>query len=328
MLSELKINYEFFPPPKTLKKKMRAAILTGNEYKIMDLIIDIMSSWPDTRQNFEKQLSGSYLAKNIRLSESAIYRAISGLIRKGFLAVVSEAKKGIGRVLKILTDDLQFSHIISGDNKKEKSIKEKQHHGVCPSLNNNGENKNSVTEVSTKTKPLPPSTILENKIIKNLPPPVAGVLPHAMKNGIAILQKRGISDLAAAVKAIGQEMKDRTIVNINGYFTSLCKTIDFNHSASSPTPFPPAAVPQESNIAAVAKKAQEENDRKFKEEDKIQEKPLLIQWQELEEKYPDKTGPIKKEIDNSPMGRKVFLEILKTPLYIEEFKKIYGDSGI
>lgn len=333
-MSEFAINYRFFPGPQVIKNKMRFAPLTGNEYKVMDTIVDLITAWPDTRQDFQKELSGSYIAQNIKLSESAIYRAITGLIRKGFLSVVNEARKGVGRVLKILHNDLQFSHTISGNKEIKQSIKKNNNTVDVSSIKNKDNSPPAALDEAHSDTPMS-KNIPESEKFSEYLQAAPGILPHVMKRGIKKLDGRECKDILQAVKMIWAEMQLRTdIENLQGYFTQLCRDFDFNNNTPSSgcdsrSPSVPTGEEGEELYRKRKRHIEKTANREVKQDDAItQEESLIDHWQDLQEQYPDKTEQVKKKVDNSPMGRRAFVEILKIPLYLEEFNKLYENTLI
>lgn len=328
-MSEFAINYRFFPGPQVIKNKMRFAPLTGNEYKVMDTIVDLITAWPDTRQDFQKELSGSYIAQNIKLSESAIYRAITGLIRKGFLSVVNEARKGVGRVLKILHNDLQFSHTISGNNEIKQSIKKNNNTVDVSSIKNKDNSPPAALDEAHSDTPMSKNIPESEKFSEYLQAAPAAVLPHTVRNGIKFLKRRKVTDFLSAIIAIKEEMSKRPgIDNIQGYFTALCKDFDLqdssqSSSSGSSSPLAPTRHEAEELYKKRKQHIEKTANQEVKQDDAItQEESLIDHWQDLQEQYPDKTEQVKKKVDNSPMGRRAFVEILKIPLYLEEFSKL------
>jgi len=244
------INYEFFPSPKAVKREMRRRKLTGNEYKAMDTILDIVTTFPEGRESFQKELSSSYIAQNLNLCESSILKAISGLIRKGFLEVVSQAKRGVGRILKIIfpekrfpaktayhnSDDMQKQHAISEGKQETSLLKNKQQEPPSnPSVVSSF--KENTTENISKASSRPQKAELEDKnpssAVKNcnnfIDPAevntiVKGISDKILTMGIQELKNRGITEINIAFQEIESEMALRGKIKYpENYFISLCQ---------------------------------------------------------------------------------------------------------
>jgi len=240
------IDYEFFPPPKAVKREMRRTKLTGNEYKAMDTILDIVTSFPEGRKNFEKELSSSYIAQNLNLCESSILKAISGLIRKGFLEVVKQAKRGVGRILRIIfpekrlpaktaghsPDDMLKQHAISAGKQETYLPKNKQQEPCSVSSFNE-----HTTENIPKAPVKPQEAKLEDKnfasavkVDNNSTGPaevstiVKEISDKVLVMGVQELKNRGITEINIALQEIESEMALRGKIKYpENYFISLCQ---------------------------------------------------------------------------------------------------------
>lgn len=335
---------QFLPFPTQYQDKIYN--LPGNKYRVIDFIVKEMVQFNNAvRQTLRKRFSYRYIANRLKINFGNVGRILEYLQAKGFIKILEKGKNKVGTLIQLLfnpsggdedfsctgtTKDEDFS-CTGTTNKRNVIYKEKQQHDVvCPPQNNKKEKKSDLPE-KPEEKVTSPECNNEVKLSENLPPPpLPGIHKHTVRNCVKILSERGITDLASAITAITQEMKNRTIQNINGYFTELCKTFDFNHSSSSPAPSDQGAAPQETkgqgtcSTAAVAAAAQKENEEKYPRNEKREKSPI-VQLKEIEEKYPAEVADIKKKVRiRSSMNT----EIIKAALYLAAFRENYPELAV
>lgn len=328
----MSIPYQFIPAPTEYTEKLYN--LKGDKYRVVNFITNEIVKFFDTRQELRRRFSYRYIAKKLEINYGNIGRILNYLQEKGLIIILEKGRRKLGTLIQLAFNP-EEKFCCTGTTKEEKisctgttiketfKYKEINKHGVVSSIENNQKEEKKAPEEPQNDTNVSKIQVESIPIIENLPPPPPGVHKHTVRNVVKILIQRGITDLISAFTKIIQEMAGRTIQNINGYFTSLAKTIDFNCSGSpssqgSTSPATQAPVPQEDNLAAVAKKAQEENDRKFKEENK-QDKNPLEQLKEYEEKYPEIINHIKETVRIKPS---MDLPMLRASVYIEEFKNL------
>ncbi|MEQ8191757.1 MAG: hypothetical protein ABRQ39_27580 [Candidatus Eremiobacterota bacterium] len=171
------LSYQFIPVPRDLKKGIRS--LKGNFYRVMDLIIDEIFAFKDTREKLTKEFAYRYVAKKLEINFGNVGRIFRQLQERGFIEILKIGKNKTGSLIRLIfgctsttkaspssctgtTETNNFS--CTGTTIKELKSKEKDHQEkISDSSLNSPEEENQLEENTIKSSPNSESIIEESQ---------------------------------------------------------------------------------------------------------------------------------------------------------------------
>lgn len=101
------IGYQFIPVQREYKERMFKANLTGNQYKVLDVIASEVFSFPESRETLKKELSYRYIAKRLNMARSTVIKAVKKLVVKGLIQIVKVGKNKVGSIIRLIVDGIK-----------------------------------------------------------------------------------------------------------------------------------------------------------------------------------------------------------------------------
>ena len=94
------LSYQFIPVPRDLKKGIRS--LKGNFYRVMDLIIDEIFAFKDTREKLTKEFAYRYVAEKLEINFGNVGRIFKKLQERGFIEILKIGKNKTGSLIRLI----------------------------------------------------------------------------------------------------------------------------------------------------------------------------------------------------------------------------------
>jgi hypothetical protein len=94
------LSYQFIPVPTNLKKGIRS--LKGNFYRVMDLIIDEIFAFKDTREKLTKEFAYRYVAEKLEINFGNVGRIFRQLQERGFIEILKIGKNKTGSLIRLI----------------------------------------------------------------------------------------------------------------------------------------------------------------------------------------------------------------------------------